>query len=57
MNDAMGASGEVDEVMSHMYAEFGEDPELVYALKLSMMEEEAKAMVIPEEPKDTDDQS
>lgn len=40
-----------------MYADFGDDPELAYALKLSMLEEEVKKMTIPDEPKDTDDQS
>jgi len=27
-----------------LYEEFGDDPELAYAMKLSMMEEEAKRM-------------
>lgn len=40
-----------------MYADFGDDPELAYALKLSMIEEEAKRITISEEPTDKDDQS
>ena len=39
-----------DESEAFMYDGFGDDPELAYALKLSMMEEEAKKMVVPDEP-------
>lgn len=48
---------QVDEGMSSLYSEFGEDPELAYALKLSMMEEEAASLKVPDEPADTDDQA
>lgn len=47
----------MDEADAFMYESYGDDPELAMALKLSMMEEEAKKMVVPEEPKDTDDQN
>ena len=33
-----------------LYAAYGDDPELAFALKMSMMEEKAKALVIPDEP-------
>lgn len=36
--------------MGALYSEFGEDPELAYALKLSMMEEEANSLQVPDEP-------
>ena len=39
---------------ANMYADFNEDPELAYALKLSMMEEEAKSLLVPDEPAETD---
>jgi len=35
-----------------MYEGFIDDPELAYAIKLSMMEEEAKKIVVPTEPTD-----
>lgn len=35
-----------------LYSEFADDPELAYALKMSMMEEEAKATIVPDEPSD-----
>lgn len=37
-----------------MYEEYGDDPELAYALKLSMMEEESKKLEVPDEPTDND---
>ena len=33
-----------------LYAAYGDDPELAFALKMSMMEEKAKALVVPDEP-------
>ena len=42
---------------AYMYDAFGDDPELAYALKLSMMEEEAKKQVVPDEPPSTTDPS
>lgn len=33
-----------------MYAAYGEDPELAFAIKMSMLEEEAKKLVVPDEP-------
>lgn len=39
----------------NLYGDFAEDPELAYAMKLSMMEEEAKSLVVPDEPADSDD--
>jgi uncharacterized protein YlaN (UPF0358 family) len=36
--------------MASLYAAYGDDPELAFALKMSMMEEEAKKLVVPEEP-------
>jgi len=35
---------------SSIYNAYSDDPELEYALKLSMMEEEAKKLVVPDEP-------
>lgn len=37
------------------YENYNDDPELAYALKMSMMEEESKQTLIPEEPTDSDD--
>ena len=39
-----------DDEMASLYAAYGEDPELAFALKMSMMEEEAKKLVVPDEP-------
>ncbi len=36
--------------MASLYAAFGDDPELAFALKMSMMEEAAKKLVVPDEP-------
>ena len=36
--------------MASLYAAYGDDPELAFALKMSMMEEEAKKLVVPDEP-------
>jgi hypothetical protein len=33
-----------------LYSQFGEDPELAFAIKMSMLEEEAKKVQIPDEP-------
>ena len=33
-----------------LYSEYGDDPELAFAIKMSMMEEEAKKMQVPDEP-------
>jgi hypothetical protein len=38
-----------DEVAA-LYSAYGDDPELAFAIKMSMMEEEAKRMQIPDEP-------
>lgn len=38
-----------------LYGEYADDPELAYALKMSMMEEEAKQTAVPDEPTDQDD--
>ena len=38
-----------------MYADYEEDPELAYALKMSMQEEEAKLAFVPDEPQEGDD--
>jgi len=40
-----------------MYNEFGDDPELAMAIKMSMIEEEVKRAVVPEEPAATDPQA
>lgn len=40
-----------------LYSEFGDDPELAMAIKMSMIEEEAKRMVVPEEPPASDPQA
>ena len=37
-----------------LYSEFGDDPELAMAIKMSMIEEEVKRAVVPEEPESTD---
>ena len=37
-----------------LYQDFGEDPELAFAIKMSMMEEEAKKLSIPDEPSSDD---
>ena len=39
----------------NLYGEYADDPELAYALKMSMMEEEAKSAVVPDEPTDSAD--
>ncbi len=39
-----------DDEMASLYAAYGDDPELAFALKMSMLEEEAKKLVVPEEP-------
>lgn len=39
-----------DDEMASLYAAYGDDPELAFALKMSMMEEEAKKLVVPDEP-------
>ena len=44
-----------DDFDAALYQDFGDDPELAYAMKLSMMEEEAKKLVVPDEPTDTAD--
>lgn len=36
--------------MASLYAAYGDDPELAFALKMSMMEEEAKKLMVPDEP-------
>ena len=36
--------------MVSLYAAYGDDPELAFALKMSLMEEEAKKLVVPDEP-------
>ena len=33
-----------------LYQEYGDDPELAFAIKMSMMEEEAKRTQVPDEP-------
>ena len=40
-----------------MYEEYGDDPELAYAMKLSMMEQEAAALDVPDEPPEGADPS
>ena len=37
-----------------LYSVYGDDPELAFAIKMSMLEEESKKMVIPDEPSVTD---
>jgi hypothetical protein len=33
-----------------LYTAYGDDPELAFAIKMSMMEEAAKNLIIPDEP-------
>jgi hypothetical protein len=33
-----------------LYSVYGDDPELAFAIKMSMLEEEAKRLLVPEEP-------
>lgn len=40
----------MNEADALMYQGFEDDPELAMALKMSMMEEEAKKMQVPDEP-------
>ena len=40
-----------------MYGEYDEDPELAYAMKLSMMEQKAAELKVPEEPEESVDQT
>jgi hypothetical protein len=43
LGGGVGESAQVqDDSDAALYAEYGDDPELAYALKMSMMEEEAK---------------
>ena len=45
----------MNETDAIMYAAYADDPELAMAIKMSMLEEEAKKMVVPDEPaKDAD---
>jgi hypothetical protein len=46
-----------DDSEAALYSAYGDDPELAYAIKMSMLEEEAKAMVVPDEPSTTDPQA
>ena len=46
---------QMSESDAFMYQGFEDDPELAMALKMSMMEEEASKVKVPDEPKDTDD--
>lgn len=40
----------LDEEAAALYTAYGDDPELAFAIKMSMLEEEAKNLVIPDEP-------
>ena len=37
-----------------MYEGYGDDPELAYAIKMSMIEEETRKIVVPNEPTEED---
>lgn len=52
MNDTSGGGDTdmKDESEAALYSEYGEDPELAFAIKMSMLEEEAKKLVVPDEP-------
>jgi UBX domain len=39
-----------DDFDAALYAQYGDDPELAFALKMSMMEEAAKQLTVPDEP-------
>ena len=47
----------MSEAEKALYEQFSDDPELAYAMKLSMMEEEASRIVVPEEPSNETDPS
>jgi hypothetical protein len=50
----MGGSSSEDQMMKDeaaaLYTAYGDDPELAFAIKMSMLEEEAKKLHVPEEP-------
>lgn len=40
----------LDDEAAALYTAYGDDPELAFAIKMSMMEEEAKRLTVPDEP-------
>lgn len=50
-------SENMEDVDANLYAEYGDDPELAYAIKMSMLQQEQEALAVPDEPQDTDDQT
>ena len=51
---SLGSQAQQDVVMrdedAALYSQYGDDPELAYAIKMSMLEEEAKRAQVPDEP-------
>lgn len=57
---SFGAAADVpmqSEEDAALYSAYGDDPEMAFAIKMSMLEEEAKAMVVPDEPAPSDPQA
>lgn len=40
----------LDEEAAALYTAYGDDPEMAFAIKMSMLEEELKNLVVPDEP-------